>query len=1252
MGAVYRATDTATNEQVAVKVLLDAGAPAALERFALEAKSLAKLNHPGIVGFRSTGRMVSGEAFLVMEWLEGQDLATRLEKRGVTPIEAAQIVRCAAEALSVAHEFGLVHRDVKPQNLFLVGGRADRVKVLDFGIARSRATLGTLTNPGTAMGTPAYMAPEQALADRGVDARADIFSLGCVLFECLVGSPPFVGDSVVACLANVLLTEPPRLSAVAIGIPPALDDLCLRMMAKEPSQRLESAALVAKALTAIEPTLESIVVGSSVSGRKLSHAEKRVATILVARAAPQSPTLARDQTLTLSTVLRDLEQQRDVLERYGGRVSTLADGTVIGLFSGAESPSDLARLAAGSALLLRNLSSDRAYAIATDLATLSGNTATGAAVSRAFGLATSEGKIRLDVTTRGLLGATHVIRGAAGGTELVSSTDERQSTREHVVLHGRSREFKLVESAIVTIAEDAQARVMLVVGVAGLGKSTLVEAALREAEKRIFFRHVTAFADPIEVEVPLAVLTHLMRSLFGIQREEPPPAARKKLQSSLRAHVGERSTMRVPFLEHALGIAQEGNVEVAEALRDPRVFGERVVGDVVQVANHLATSGPLVFVVEDLHACDAASLRAFERLVGELAELPFLLIGLARPELDQLYPRAFGERALERLHLLPLSRKAAAAFIRAHASPEVAIDEPKVERLVEHAAGNPLFLLELLRSLEHGQSDAPATIVALLQERLSRLEASARRVLRAASVFGNVFWRSAALALVGEEDAHDGARWLDELARKDFIHETEAPRLGGDLEFAFKHSLVRDAVYATLTDADAVVAHNLAARWLASRRDVEPIVIAKHYEQANRAALAAPYWAKAASIALERGEMALALSHVARVDALTERGETDMVALDITAAQALFWTGETHAANARASATVDRARVGSSDWLAILAIQLKVLSMEEPEQLVSVLEELLSRLERDPSLPRPTAAVAEVVAGLLRLGKVDLARRTLGVLSQGDDGPLHTAHRLRAESWIQMCAGDLGACIDLDRRSAAAYEAAGALAEASLARCATAFGYLSIGQYARARDLYQAETTRCRRSDRAFVLFTALHNLGFAHMRLGDLDRAVELQDEALRLIESRRPTARLYSHLYLGLAYAQRGEVENAMNVLGPLLDEPKPSTCRCLAFALRARIELTFGRLNESLEYARRAEQDREELGGSLEESDSAVCVALARALEATGATDAAQEKWTRARARLLERANRISDPEMRKSYLENIPEHALVFSRTSAR
>ena len=240
MAEVYRGFDPALDRTVAIKVLLppydrDAGFVA---RFRREAQAAARLSHPNIVGVYDTG--ADGETqYIVMEYIEGRTLASFLAGGGKpTPMQAVELGDKIAGALAAAHAQGIVHRDIKPANVMVT--REGAVKVMDFGIARLQSD-ATAPQTSSVIGTPAYFSPEQAQG-LPVDSRSDIYSLGCVLYELLAHRPPFTGDTPVAIAYKQVNESPVPPSQVNPDVPPALDAVVMKCMAKNPANRYQSAA--------------------------------------------------------------------------------------------------------------------------------------------------------------------------------------------------------------------------------------------------------------------------------------------------------------------------------------------------------------------------------------------------------------------------------------------------------------------------------------------------------------------------------------------------------------------------------------------------------------------------------------------------------------------------------------------------------------------------------------------------------------------------------------------------------------------------------------------------------------------------------------------------------------------------------------------------------------------------------------------------------------------------------------------------
>jgi serine/threonine-protein kinase len=260
MGAVFVATHLLLEEPVAIKVLLPTQLhrPDAAPRFLREARAASKIKSDHVARVLDVGTLESGLPFLVMEFLEGEDLSARLERQGPRPLaEAAGWLLQVCEAMAEAHSKGIVHRDLKPSNLFLqrLHDGSERVKILDFGISKVSGDLsdGFLTHSRAVLGSPFYMAPEQMSSSGKVDGRADIWSLGCVLFETLTGTPPFLADDVTVLVARVLHEPPPSLLSLRPELPPAIEPVLARCLAKDPLARFPDVAALAAALAPFAP---------------------------------------------------------------------------------------------------------------------------------------------------------------------------------------------------------------------------------------------------------------------------------------------------------------------------------------------------------------------------------------------------------------------------------------------------------------------------------------------------------------------------------------------------------------------------------------------------------------------------------------------------------------------------------------------------------------------------------------------------------------------------------------------------------------------------------------------------------------------------------------------------------------------------------------------------------------------------------------------------------------------------------------
>jgi serine/threonine-protein kinase len=309
MGVVYLAEHQVLPRKACVKVLLRelSDRQDVVDRFLREARAACMIDHPGIVRVFDCGQHPSGHLYILMELLEGESLRGLLDRTGALPVEQAVALGAGiADALAAAHGRGVIHRDLKPENIFVLGNPAGAIKVLDFGVAKLTDGPGSLsrTRAGTLLGTPQYMSPEQCRGAGETDFRSDIYALGCMLFELLVGRPPFGGAELVQLVVAHLHEPAPPLSTLVAGVPAAIESLVARMLAKSKDARPASMKEVAAEL------------GAQAGKRRTS------AAVTVMAPPRQSPTPARagaQAKTTLSQSAFEIELDPEEKALVGGR---------------------------------------------------------------------------------------------------------------------------------------------------------------------------------------------------------------------------------------------------------------------------------------------------------------------------------------------------------------------------------------------------------------------------------------------------------------------------------------------------------------------------------------------------------------------------------------------------------------------------------------------------------------------------------------------------------------------------------------------------------------------------------------------------------------------------------------------------------------------------------------------------------------------------------------------------------------------
>ena len=1270
MGEVYKAEDQETGQHVALKTLLERREEAGAARFAREARILSELSHPQIVRYLAHGTLPSGKPYLAMEWLEGEDLSARLSRGRLALAESVALGIQVADALGFAHAQGVVHRDLKPSNIFLTGGQIEGVKLLDFGIARLGA-LSRVTKTGTRMGTPRYMAPEQARASQRLDARVDVFSLGCVLFECLTGEPAFTGVHFTSVLARILFDEPPRLREKRPEVPAALSHLIGRMLAKWPEDRPGDGEAAAEALRALGD-LSSARTNESTEGpptTALTDSEQRAVAVILLRAPPLRGAIAEDVHLT-ETHAETLDAHDDTdlehqAELYGGRLERLLDGSDAVMLTSSTLATDLAAQAARCALALRSRAPGQHLALAMGRGEGTGQLPMGRAIDRAVGLVGSaaigeRAPILLDEVAAGLLDARFDVRESEAGFVLHEERELAEGTRtllgKATPCVGRDWELRMLEQLFEECVGEGAARAALVTSPAGGGKSRLAQELLR---------HVRASGTPsaaiwigrgdsLRAGSAFGLLGQAIRGACKIREGEPLETRRSKLNARVSERVVESERRRVAeFVGEIIGtpFPEAESPPLRAARREAQLMNDQMRSAFVDFLAAECAATPVLILLEDLHWGDRPTVQFLDRTLKELRHQPLFVLALARPEVHELFPKLWSERKMQEIRLKELSHKAierlAHHVLGASAGAEI------IERLVRLSEGNAFYLEELIRRAAEGRSaDLPETVVAMVQSRLGVLEDEARRVLRAASVFGKTFWAGGvALLLGGVERAPWVRERLAELIERELIIKRGEGRFPGEEEFAFRHALLREGAYAMLTDEDGALGHRLAGEWLEQRGEQDMLVLAEHFEKGGDRARAGASYLGAAEQGIAGGDAVAAMGQVRRGLALGVSEELRIRLLG-TICEASFWHIEQLSAVVPYAEELSRlAPPHSRPW--IQGMFVKLLSamqagrFDEFMVILGVLQEI--EPAEDTGVPLSIAFGSGMYL-LYIAGQLEEANRIserLAFVARA------TEDRERSPSILwRVCSALQSACAredpwsGLDHATTAA-ELAGVIRHRrylALAKLFLSMNLWYLGAHTDAERILNEITLPDEELSyaavyRPFCLAWLLADRGAFHEAEAWANRAVASgQARRMPFDEALGRWALAEVLRRAGELDAAEKEIHAALPVLGLISPIDHPG-----ALATLAALRLVQGRPAEALAAAEEATGKAASMGAcSIFFRGAFLHLTHAECLEATGDHAAAREAITKARAWILAVADKIGDPAYRSSYLEVVPEN----------
>ncbi len=738
---------------------------------------------------------------------------------------------------------------------------------------------------------------------------------------------------------------------------------------------------------------------------------------------------------------------------------------------------------------------------------------------------------------------------------------------------------------------------------------------------------------------------------LGIAAGDTPTVRREKLVARVSARFEGANARRVArFLGEVVDapFPDEDDLPLRAARADVQLMVDQIRAAFLDFIGAECEAAPVLLVLEDLQWGDLPSVRLVDAALRLLSDKPFFVLALSRPDVRERFPRLWEGRRLQEIGLTELGKRAAEKLARqalgADAGQEV------VDRIVQRAQGNAFYLEELIRAAAEGRgAELPETVVAMVQSRLASLDDEDRRLLRAASVFGDVFWAGGARALLGEGAGPNAfhAR-LSALEERELLSFRAESRFSGEEELAFRHALVREGAYAMLTEEDRALGHKLAGGWLEAHGEKEPLVLATHFERGQQASRAAHHYFHAAEQAHRAGDDDAAIRRAELGLALGPDPDTEIGLLGIVT-ETRMWQNQLDEARAHGAKLTRRAPPGSAPWVrGALAQFTYAMRKGHLDESLGFLD-AISSIEPAPEvLGTVVLALAMATVLLVTEGRVDLVepiQRRLDALVEpaADRDPMarafwHLSYP-RWEAWIKE-----NPWASLSRSAAAleAFNEAGSRRGVVLARVFVGMNEWLLGANASAAETLRPEV----RVDEEFAIVASLRAL-FRVLSLSDAGRLEEAREEAARLVRASELNGRdddeARGRWALAEVARREGKFEEAIRqTRAAMALRGIPPLDRAAAGAVLARALLSEGRVDEALAEAQEAHGRYEGLRGFGYRGAFSRLVRV-ECLEAAGKPEEARAALTVALARLREIAERTPNLTYRRSFLEDVPENA---------
>ena len=1180
--------------------------------------------------------------------------------RRYRPLPVSQVLILAqrlSSAVAELHRRGIVHRDIKPGNIFLPGGYIEQLKLLDLGMIRRTAIGRQRTATGVLLGTPHYMAPEQVRAEGTITTSTDVWAIGCVMYVCTTGALPFEGEDLAGILARIVLADPPPIYDLEPLLPPTLGDIIMHCMVKDPARRPADAGSLAEELMDI--TSESLIyVGTTTTQGKhkwkapaLTADESRVTCMLLAMRSSVSPGqlggmgLARgsepppvsfhDKAVTDWRATWEVAAPGDVddtvlaevVSSMGGILEHLANGTLLvsmhrATGDGAVSPVAQAVRAAQTSLALRRALPSLRMVIATGRRESGGPFAhaVNEAARALAGLA--PGAIWMDASTAALLKSRFSIYRDANGYFLQGAplSEVGRSLLGRASPHvGREGELSQVICAFQDCVDRQKVRALMVTAEPGMGKSRLqreLETSIRHMNMDVTILHCRG--DVVGAGSSFLLLSQIIRTVAGSVESDSNDMQCRKLMERVRATVsadGKNDCDEIAtFLGEIAGIHFPAHTreDLDAARSDPMIMWQRTRHAWTRWLDQECQRRPVLLFIDDVHWGDLPSIQHIDSALTTLSTSPLMLVALARPEVHTVFPGLWSNHGLESIGLSPLSYRASVDLV--HAGLGAWAPKPLVDNLVERAGGNAFYLEELVRSVAQGASETlPDTVLGMVHARLDGLAPEAKRVLRAASIFGEIFWAGGVSALIGSSGVFRVREWLEDLVAREIVSEHGQSRLRGEVEYQFRHALVREAAYAMLTHEDRVLGHGLAGGWLEQNGERDCRILAEHFLRGFEPVRAVPHVVSAVAQALEANDFVA-------VQDLAERGilagaSGDMLGR-LRAHQAVtsYWQsryvdGRRHGLaalhhldegsvawfTAMGCAIVSTARMGNTSWAAdLLDTAMDIYC--DPDA-VSAQIGCLCRGAFQLVLGGHSALVDQILA---RIETIATSTVDGSPIDAGAQGQICDLRAIRA-GYV----GDIIVAREQFARAAAAYQRAGDMPNALMVEINLGWTKFELGDLSGATERCEEMLMHCTRQGAPQATLFARVQLARLYLRYPDKrGQAMEMIDECI--VELSRSSNRRVE----GFACLQRADLayrlgdidtsfDNAQSAVKLLEETPG---FQSVALAMLARAELSRNQIDAATAHADKAMTIHRLLGGLLHDSDLPPLV-LAQCLEASG-------------------------------------------------